>query len=178
MPIRTRRLVTGHNAQGKSCFILDGEAKSAFTNKAMGGVTTTDFWETFDAPADNTGDRDAADRPVHLEPAPRGSIFRTVEFPPDSTWKANADPKAGFAALGAEQAVDETHGDPNMHRTDSVDYAMVILGEIWAVLDTDERLMRPGDVLIQRGTNHAWANRTEEPCLIMFVQCGAEPVRF
>ncbi len=176
MPMRTKRLVTGHDKNGKSCFIIDGEAKSALTIEAMGGLTVTDFWETLDAPADNTGERDNADRPVHLEPTPTGTIFRTVEFPPDSAWKAAADAKAGFAALGAENVTDDTHADPNMHKTDTIDYAMVVSGEIWAVLDTDERFMRPGDVLVQRGTNHAWANRTEKPCLVAFVQCGAKPV--
>ena len=175
MPIRTRRLVTGHDDAGKSRFVFDGEARTALSIEAMGGLTVTDFWETSSAPADNRGDADAAARPVHLEPTPTGTIFRTVEFPPDSLWKAGADAKAGFAAIGAAGAVDESHADPNMHRTDTVDYAMVISGEIWAVLDTDERPMRPGDVLVQRGTNHAWANRTDEPCLVMFVQCGAHP---
>lgn len=176
MPVRTRRLVTGHDTAGRSCFIMDGEARCAVSIDAMGGLTVTDFWETHSAPVDNSGRADAAERPVHLEPAPTGTIFRTVEFPPDSAWKNGADAKAGFAAIGAASVVDESHPDPNMHKTNSIDYAMVISGEIWAVLDTEERLMRPGDVLIQRGTNHAWANRTDIPCLVMFVQCGAYPV--
>jgi len=57
-----------------------------------------------------------------------------------------------------------------------IDYALVISGEIWAVMDTEERLMRTGDIIVQRGTNHAWRNRTEDPCLVLFVQCGAERV--
>ena len=174
MPIRTRRLVTGHDNSGKSCFIFDSEATSAVTIDAMGGLTVTDFWETEASPANNEGMLDLADRKVHLEPTPTGTIFRTVEFPPDSSWKNGADAVAGFAALGAENVVDATHPDPNMHRTDTIDYALVISGEIWAVMDKDERLMQSGDVFVQRGTNHALSNRTEEPCLILFVQCGAD----
>ena len=63
-----------------------------------------------------------------------------------------------------------------MHKTDTVDYALILSGEIWAVMDTDERLMKAGDALIQRGTNHAWANRTEENCTVMFVLSDAKPV--
>ena len=102
-----------------------------------------------------------------------GTIFRVVDFPPDSVWKHGADPAAAFAALHARHAADPTSRDPAMHKTASVDYAMVLDGEIWAVMDTDERLMKAGDVLIQRGTNHAWSNRTERHCRMMFVLCGA-----
>ena len=63
-----------------------------------------------------------------------------------------------------------------MHKTASVDYALVLEGEIWAVMETAERLMKAGDVLIQRGTNHAWANRTEKNSRVMFVLCGAHAV--
>lgn len=142
----------------------------------MGGLALTDLWETLAAPADNTGLADNADRPVHLEPARRGTVFRMVEFPPDSAWKENADPKAVFEVLRAGHAADTGHRDPGMHKTASVDYALVLEGEIWAVLETGERLMKEGDVLIQRGTNHSWSNRTAANCLMMFVLCGADPV--
>ena len=173
---KVRRLVTGHDAAGKSMFTYDGEAQSVLVVEAMGGLTVTDLWETFDAPADNTGSADNADRAVHLEPNPTGSIFRIVEFPPDAVWKDGADASAAFAAVQASHAADTGHGDPGMHKTDSVDYALVLEGEIWAVMDTDERLMRAGDALVQRGTNHAWANRTDQPCRVMFVLSGAQPV--
>ena len=173
MPVRTRRLVTGHDQNGQSIFLMDGRAKTSITVEAMGGLTVTDFWETLESPVSNVGSEDMADRAVHLEPGPTGTIFRTVEFPPDSLWKNDADAKEGFSALGASHVTDEVHPDPNMHRTDTIDYAMVIKGEVWAVLDIEEKLMRAGDVLVQRGTNHAWANRTNDPCLVMFVQCGA-----
>ncbi|MEM7543821.1 MAG: cupin domain-containing protein, partial [Pseudomonadota bacterium] len=126
--------------------------------------------------ADNTGEADNADRPVHLEPKRTGSIFRIVEFPPDSTWKDGADGAAAFAEIQAAHAADGEHADPAMHKTDSVDYALVLDGEIWAVMDTDERLMKAGDALVQRGTNHAWSNKTEQVCRVMFVLSGATPV--
>ncbi len=176
MPIQTRRLVTGHDETGKSIFIMDGMAKTSITIETMGGLTVTDFWETMGSPVNNNGLEDMADRPVHLEPKSMGTIFRTVEFPPDSLWKNNPNAKTGFSALGASHVTDDNHPDPNMHRTDTIDYAMIIKGQIWAVLDVEEKLMCAGDVLIQRGTNHAWANRTNDPCLVMFVQCDAARV--
>jgi hypothetical protein len=175
MAKKIRRLVTGHDKAGKSVFIMDGEAQCTLDIEAMGGLTVTDFWETKDAPADNGGDADNADRPVHLEPTPTGTVFRIVEFPPDSAWKNKGDRKEAFGAMGAEHVTDDAHADPGMHKTNSVDYAMVLEGEIWAVMEEDERIMQAGDVLIQRGTNHAWSNRTEENCLMMFVLCGARP---
>lgn len=171
-----RRLVTGHDENGQSKFLMDGDAPTVLEIEAMGGLTITDFWETFDSPADNSGDADNADREVHLEPCATGSIFRVVEFPPDSAWKDNADPEAAFAAIQAGHAADTSSDDPGMHKTDSVDYALVLDGEIWAVMDTEERLMKAGDVLIQRGTNHAWSNKTENNCRVMFVLSGAKPV--
>ena len=173
---KVRRLVTGHDANGKSKFIMDGDAPTVLVIEAMGGLTSTDLWETFESPADNSGDKDNADRPVHLEPRATGSIFRVVDFPPDSAWKDSANGAEAFAAMQASHAADASSDDPGMHKTDSVDYALVLNGEIWAVMDTDERLMKAGDALIQRGTNHAWSNRTEKPCQVMFVLSGAKPV--
>lgn len=172
---KVRRLVTGHDANGKSKFLLDGEAESVLVMEKMGGLTVTDLWETFDSPADNSGEKDNADRPVHLEPGQRGTIFRIVEFPPDSAWKTGADGAEAFAELQARHAADKSSGDPGMHKTDTVDYALILEGEIWAVMDDEERLMKAGDALVQRGTNHAWANKTDKNCRVMFVLCGAHP---
>ncbi len=171
-----RRFVTGHNANGKSTFLMDDDAPNVVVLEKMGGLKVTELWETFDAPADNRGTQDNADRALHLEPAARGTIFRIVDFPPDAAWKAGASGVAAFAELQAGHAVDTSSSDPGMHKTASVDYALVLEGEIWAVMDTAERLMKPGDVLIQRGTNHAWANRTDKSSRVMFVLCGAHLV--
>lgn len=172
---KVRRLVTGHDAEGRSKFLMDGDAPAVLVMAQMGDLTVTDLWETFESPADNTGEADNTDRRVHLEPGPNGTIFRIVEFPPDAVWKDGAQGAEAFADLQASHAADSDHDDPGMHKTSTVDYALVLEGEIWAVMDTDERVMRAGDVLIQRGTNHAWANRTSENCRVMFVLCDAKP---
>jgi mannose-6-phosphate isomerase-like protein (cupin superfamily) len=134
------------------------------------------LWETKGAPASNEGNADAADRPVHLEPPPNGTIVRIVEFPPDATRPQDTDTHAGFKAIGAGHAQDRGSSDPMMHRTTTVDYIIVLKGEIYAVMDKGETLLKAGDVLIQRGTNHSWSVRTSEPCIIAAVLVSAKPL--
>jgi hypothetical protein len=140
------------------------------------GLFLTDLWETPGAPAANDGDKDAAARPVRLEPPKNGTIVRIVEFPPDSAWRGSTDGGAGFKAIGAAHAKDKSSSDPMMHRTSTVDYIIVLKGEIYAVMETGEKLLRAGDVLIQRGTNHSWSVRGNEPCIVAAVLVSAKPV--
>ena len=88
---KIRRVVTGHDENGKSVFIFDGDATAVKEMESMPGLALTDLWQTNGAPADNSGNADAADRPVVLEPPANGTIFRLVEFPPDSAWRGRAD---------------------------------------------------------------------------------------
>ena len=173
---RVRRVLTGHDAAGRSTFIADGPAPNVKEMSAMPGLALTDLWETKGAPASNAGDGDAAARPVHLEPPKNGTILRIVEFPPDSAWRNRTDGKDGFTSIGAGHVQDRKSADPMMHKTSTVDYAIVLKGEIYAVMDTGEKLLRAGDVLVQRGTNHSWSVRTREPCIVAFVLVSAKPV--
>lgn len=173
---RIRRVVTGHDEGGRSVFVADGDATAVMEMESMPGLALTDLWETAGAPADNAGRGDAADRPVVLEPPPRGTVFRIVEFPPDSAWRDRADAREAFESIGAEHAADRTSDDPMMHRTATVDYLVVLKGEIWAILDSGEVCLRQGDVMVQRGTRHSWSVRTDEPCLLAAVLVDADPV--
>ena len=173
---KIRRVVTGHDAQGRSVFVRDGVAANVKEMESMPGLALTELWQTDAAPADNAGDRDAADRPAVLEPPPAGTIFRIVEFPPDSQWRDRADAREAFDSIGAAHAADRTSADPMMHKTATVDYLLVLKGEIWAILDEDEVCLKQGDVMIQRGTNHSWSVRTDEPCLLGVVLVSANPV--
>jgi hypothetical protein len=141
----------------------------------------TDFWKTVSTPADNAGntEQDPCKLPIQVAPPQGGSVFRVVQFPPDKDWAAKA------AAMGGSVAIDETaksasKGGPvrhaHMHRTRSIDYAIILSGEIWAVMDVGETKLVAGDVLIQRGTNHAWANRSDGPCVVAFVLIDAVPM--
>ena len=173
---KIRRVVTGHDAQGRSVFVRDGAAANVKEMESMPGLALTELWQTDAAPADNAGGRDAADRPAVLEPPPAGTIFRIVEFPPDSQWRDRADAREAFHSIGAAHAADRTSADPMMHKTATVDYLLVLKGEIWAILDEGEVCLKQGDVMIQRGTNHSWSVRTDEPCLLGVVLVSANPV--
>jgi mannose-6-phosphate isomerase-like protein (cupin superfamily) len=173
---RVRRVLTGHDAQGRSTFIADGEAPNFKEMPGFHGLFLTDLWETSGAPASNAGDRDAAARPVRLEPPENGTIVRIVEFPPDSAWRGVTDGAAGFKSIGAGHAKDKSSGDAMMHKTSTVDYIIVLKGEIYAVMETGEKLLRAGDVMIQRGTNHSWSVRGNEPAIVAAVLVSAKPV--
>ena len=166
----TRRVVTGHDASGRAVVLIDGNAPNAKLRRAT-GLTSTLLWVTNVSPADNSAKTDAADREIGVAPPPRGSIFRVVDFPP----AAEAGPVDNAAMLN-EMGLSGGQADPRhatMHRTRSVDYAVVITGEIDMLLDDSEVRLRAGDVLVQRGTNHAWMNRGRESCRVAFVLIDA-----
>jgi quercetin dioxygenase-like cupin family protein len=170
-----RRIVTGHDAKGRSVFVSDGPSPHVLTLPGRPDFGLTNLWVTDGAPASNAGSADAAARPVVLEPPRNGAIFRVVEFPPDRA-PGGFDRKAAFAAMGADHAMDPSASrHPGMHRTDTVDFAIVLSGEIWALMDEGETLMRAGDTLVQRGTNHAWSNRSDQACLVAFILVSARP---
>jgi mannose-6-phosphate isomerase-like protein (cupin superfamily) len=146
--------------------LFDGYATSVKEMESMPGLALTDLWETRESPADNSSSRDAADRPVRLEPPVNGSIFRIVEFPPDSAWRSNANADIAFSSIGAHSAHKGGSSDPMKHKTETIDYIVVLKGEMHAVLDKDEVLLKEGDIFIQRGTVHSWSVRGDKPCII------------
>lgn len=142
----------------------------------MPGVVLTDVWETTESPADNSGSTDAVARPVRLEPTGNGSILRIVEFPPDSVWRG-ADAAQAFASIGAAHASVGGSDDPMRHRTHTIDYIVILKGEIFAIFDTGETLLRAGDMLVQRGTVHSWSVRGTQTCVLAAVLISARPVQ-
>ena len=122
-----------------------------------------------------------ADLAVPMFPKAGGTIFRIASFPPDSGYSADAA-SSMFGTFGGEHARDAA-GDAAdgrhfwFHRTDTLDYAIVLEGQIWLLTDENETLVRQGDVVIQRGTSHAWANRSDQICRMAFVLIGALPMR-
>jgi hypothetical protein len=176
MPKEIRRVVTGHNAAGRSIFIMDGPCPHVF-RRGTGSVAVTDLWETHETPADNGGNADAIDRPFRLPPPRNGSVLRIIEYPPDTervpalAGERDAPPDGS----GRHEALDRANPrHPGFHKTSSVDYAIVLSGEIFALMDEGEVLLKAGDVLIQRGTNHAWSNRTDAPATLAFVLIDAQ----
>lgn len=177
MPTPVRRVVTGHDESGRSVFISDGPAPCVYVPPDNPNVSLTDLWRTDRAPASNAGNADTTDDPLTLMPAKNGTVIRILEIPPDSQ-RDYSKTQAYFEGMAAGSGIrDEgSQRHPGMHRTDTIDYIVVLSGEVWALMDEDEVLLRPGDTLIQRGTNHAWSNRSDQPCRFVAVLIDADPL--
>ena len=147
MTLQVRRVVTGHNSGGRAIVTIDEMAKNVQSTRP--GASASVIWTTDTIPADNSGADDGGARKVGTAHS-GGTVFRVIEFSPEVA--------------------------PRMHRTDSIDYAVVISGEIDMQLDDSEVHLRAGDVLVQRGTIHNWINRGNRPCVIAFVLVDAKPV--
>ncbi|OXY90224.1 cupin domain-containing protein [Streptomyces diastatochromogenes] len=158
---RFRRLVTGLDERGRSTFLSDELCPHMQVVADTPTFVATDFWRHENVPVDNSGPMDdgVMDQ-VSISPPATGSVCRVVEFPPDSHWDDGGEIRSRM-----------------FHSTASLDYVVVLRGEIWAVLDAAERKMTAGDVLIQRGTNHSWSNRSESSCVVLFVLIGGTAVR-
>lgn len=170
-----RRVVTGHDGQGRAVVAIDGTA-STVRVRAANGRTSTLLWAEDETPSDNSGAADKADREIGVAPPDGGSVFRIVTFPPEAAGDSvlsNADFKA---ELGLDTADAATARHPSMHKTRSVDYGIILSGEIDLLLDESEVTLRAGDVVVQRGTNHGWVNRGTEPCSMAFVLIDAKPL--
>jgi quercetin dioxygenase-like cupin family protein len=168
-----RRVVTGHDAQGRAVVVMDQPARRVLHRPTRPGVCVTDLWATSGRPAAWAGG-DPADRPVVLHPPPDGTVFRVIQFDPeDPDVLARTDGAAAFAAMGAEGTVIAGARHPYMHRTATVDYAVVLQGSITMLLDDEDVELSAGDVVIQNGTSHAWSNRGQAPCLMAFVLIDA-----
>jgi len=168
-----RRVVTGHDARGRAVVVMDGQAANVLHRPSRPGVALTDLWATSGTPAART-DGDPVDRPVVLHPPPGGTVFRIIQFDPEDPGAvAHADGVTAFAAMGAAGTVVAGARHPYMHRTDTVDYALILQGSITMLLDDEDVELSAGDVVIQNGTSHAWANRGHAPCLMAFVLIDA-----
>jgi quercetin dioxygenase-like cupin family protein len=147
MPTVPRRVVTGHDARGRSVFTSDRAVPAAATTPS--GSLFYELWATDAVPAPidvgsaDPGERDPAAGPLSVAPAPNGTKLRVNELPPGA-------------------------GSP-MHRTQSVDYGIVLDGEVVLVLDDSETVLRAGDVVVQRGTSHRWENRSAATARVAFI---------
>jgi hypothetical protein len=165
-----RRIVTEDNAAGKSRIVEDAPATAIRTVSERPGYRAVNVWRTEESPP-RIGAPDSIGAHYGILPPKNGSILRIIDFPPEPSDPAERKRRiqATFNGIFADAAHDKGAAHPGMHRTETVDYAIVLEGEIWAVMDEGETLMKAGDVLIQRGTNHAWANRSQKTARICFV---------
>ena len=179
-PGRVRRVVTGHDASGRAIVLSDGPAPLVHTNALRPGYASTDLWRTDAMPAPITASApEPTSGPRRQLPNKRGTVLRINTLAPEPEAIRNLDPAKAqqvFAEGGnAGASTYATSGrHPMMHRTETIDYAIVLSGEVTMLLDDSEVTLRAGDVLVQCGTNHAWSNRGTEPCQIAFVLIDGE----
>jgi mannose-6-phosphate isomerase-like protein (cupin superfamily) len=164
-----RRIVTGLDADNKAVVLFDSRLPLA---PRPSGVASTVMWITDSSPpALSFGKDDPAARPIGISPPDNGTIFRVVEFLPlDAATEAKMEPGFLQKSIGDHapaRGVPAKH--PLMHRTRTIDYAVVLSGEIEMMLDETSLHLKPGDTVVQQATNHAWINRGKEPCRILFV---------
>ncbi|MFP6736209.1 MAG: cupin domain-containing protein [Rhodospirillales bacterium] len=174
-----RRVVTGHDENGKAVILFDGDAPNARVRPGRAAVSTL-LWVTDDAPAQLSGS-DNAEREIGITPPINGSIFRILELPPEQEKSAleterliedmlreqSENPQPGLYRAPTTRAM-------GMHRTESVDYALVLEGEIDLLLDDTETRLKAGDMVVMQGTYHAWSNRSGKTCMMAFILIGAD----
>ena len=147
MSLKIRRVVTGHDEQGRAKVLIDEQVSNVISMRP--GANSSVIWSSVGFPVDNDGDHDPSHKKIATT-IDNGTVFRVISFGP------------GVA--------------PRNHRTDSIDYAVVISGEIDMELDIGSVHLKAGDVLVQRGTVHNWINNGSEPCVIAFTLVSAKPV--
>jgi mannose-6-phosphate isomerase-like protein (cupin superfamily) len=168
-----RRIVTGHDAQGRSIIQQDGPPERVVTLGGDSGTTFHEIWNTRATPAPI--DRASGELPepgIALLPPVNGTRIRILDIPPDDGTVAALPREAVqalFEAIGASHTLPDNPPHPLMHRTETIDYGIVLEGEVTLILDESETLVRAGEIVVQRGTSHAWANRSDRPCRIAFI---------
>lgn len=168
-----KRVVTGHDAEGQAVVASCGPTPNNFPLKAVPGTCSTKSGTVLNGPATLDNGDDPTAQPLQLSPGPLGSVIRVVDIPPDSVQNqvSAEDAAAVFAEIGEASAgtgkADSKH--KLMHRTETLDYGIVTEGEVWLVLDDGEVHLKRGDIVVQRGTNHAWSNRSEQMARMVFI---------
>ena len=167
-----RRVVTGHRVDGSSSVLIDAPAPNVRQRAAGNGSTL--LWVTDETPA-ALSESDRAARDIGVPPPTRGSIFRVAEFPPGvgGEVRDNETVLRDFG-IGPDVARGHPPRHPAIHRTRSLDYIVVLEGEIVLLLDDGEVTLKAGDVVVQQGTNHAWINRGAATCRLAMVFIDAE----
>ena len=171
-----RRIVTGHNARGEAVFLEDGPPPRVMRIGEEFGPWFYEVWNTTETPARIVPDgSESPEDSIKLAPPRNGTRIRVLDIPPEDERHATLTPEEArehFAMVGAADASSHSEGQSRhafMHRTETIDYGIVLEGEITLILDVGETVVKAGDIVIQQGTNHGWANRSDRNCRIAFI---------
>lgn len=162
-----RRIITGHDASNKAIIVADGPTERIFDDLGEEGLVFQEIWNTTETPALIDRDRREADESgLMLAPPRNGVRLRVLDIPPEAE---GADMEVVFENIGAADAKVDSDRHRSFHRTETIDFGIVLSGEIVLMMDEGETTVRRGEIVIQRGTNHGWVNRTDQPCRIAFI---------
>jgi mannose-6-phosphate isomerase-like protein (cupin superfamily) len=169
-----RRIVTGHDADGKAIIVSDAAPQHTYMVGGPNGAKFFEVWNTDQTPAIIGNGSFDQETGLVLGPPKGGTRIRVIDFPPEGDEIRNLSKEQAakhFKTMGDENASSAGGEAPHplMHRTQTVDYGIVIEGELTMILDRSETTVKAGDIVIQRGTNHAWANRTNKRCRVAFI---------
>jgi hypothetical protein len=176
MSVPTRRIVTGVDAEGRSFVLSDGPTPNLFG--PPGAPYLINFWATKGSPADYADPQDPAQGEIPLHPCPQGATFRFFRVPPEAAFADQSDEERRtrtadyYAQVGAAHAFVPEGRHPAFHRTNSVDFIVLLEGDVTLMLDDGDVPMKPFDVVIQRGSNHAWVNFGQSTALMLAVLIG------
>jgi hypothetical protein len=173
LPTPTKRIITEVGPDGLSRIVEEGPSPNIRTMPERPGYQVSNIWRTL--PGGGAYDPDTITEHVGIAPPPGGVILRVIDIPPEPTDPEERDRgiKAMFAGMFNDADHDSNARHPGMHATDTVDFAILLEGELVAMMDEGETTMSAGDILIQRGTNHAWSNRSGKNARIVFVLIDA-----
>ncbi|MEO4042097.1 cupin domain-containing protein [Hoeflea sp. CAU 1731] len=175
-----RRVVTGHDENGKAIVLTDGDPPVVTTSPVQEGLAFFEIWNTSETPTTILPEFDEPTvRHEGTAPPKNGTVIRIVDMPPEGPDGPQLDKEQAkklFSAVGLEENAEHHKASrhPLMHRTESIDYGIVLSGEIVLLLDDSEVHLKQGDVVVQRGTIHAWTNRTDEICRMAFILTDGE----
>ena len=165
-----RRIITGHNQHGKSIITLDGPPARSI-GEDVGGLF--EIWNTDGSDIISTDEIDRADEDILLSPPSGGTKFRYFQINPLPQGVPDAMMQEiaadAFEKIGAAHHRVDTKKHPAMHKTETIDYIILLQGDVTLILDEEEIDLKPFDVVVQRGTNHAWVNNGAEPALLIAV---------
>ena len=170
-----RRIITGHNQDGKSVITIDGPPACSI-GEEVGGLF--EIWNTDGAAIDSTDEVDRGDSPIILSPPKGGTKFRYFQINPTPEGVPieilNEMAAEAFDKIKASHCRVDVSRHPAMHKTDSIDYIILLKGDVTLILDEGEIDVKPFDTVVQRGTNHAWRNNGDEPALLIAVLIDSE----
>lgn len=167
---QARRVITGLDDSGRSAVVADEPTP---VRLETAGMTICDIWQVESLPVKVLG-RDATTGQVLLSPAKTGFVYRVTTKAPDSEWDVAGEYRALLESMGdADALTDGGTGLPGLHQSDTIDIVTIISGELVAVSETGEKVLKAGDSIVTRGTKHSWSNRTDKPVVLVCLQMGA-----